>query len=198
MSKNKWSVRIDQITHDFNHAFAQLDVQALNWKPDDKTWSIAQNIDHLIVTNESYYPLVESVRTGKYRKPFTGHIGFMVRQLGKSILQSVQADRKRKFKTFRIWEPATGNIGGDIVQRFEQHQEDLKKFISTCHDWVEKGTVVSSPANRMVVYKLETAFDIIVVIISQTDCTDHPHLTASGFQQRHFHPEHRPASSFPE
>ena len=38
----------------------------------------------------------------------------------------------------------------------------MKHQIETSNELIEKGTIISSPANRNIVYKLETAFDIIV------------------------------------
>lgn len=65
-------------------------------------------------------------------------------------------------KTFPIWEPAISLIRGDILDQFEKHQQALKHLITSSEDLMENGTVISSPANRMIVYKLETAFDIMV------------------------------------
>jgi hypothetical protein len=39
---------------------------------------------------------------------------------------------------------------------------NLYKKIEAAKELVEKGVVISSPANKNIVYKLETAFDIIV------------------------------------
>jgi hypothetical protein len=65
-------------------------------------------------------------------------------------------------KTFPIWEPAISLVRSDILDQFEKHQQELKQLIASSEDLLEEGTVISSPANRMIVYKLETAFDIIV------------------------------------
>ena len=65
-------------------------------------------------------------------------------------------------KTFPIWEPSISLVRGDILDQFEKHQQELKQLITSSEDLLEKGTVISSPANRMIVYKLETAFDIMV------------------------------------
>lgn len=162
MDITKWTRQIDRITADFKQAFGSLTANQLDWKPDANTWSIAQNIHHLIVINETYYPIIQAIRQGSYKLPFIAKLGFMVNFFGKFILQSVQPDRKRKMKTFPIWEPAQSEIGGDILDRFEKHQEALKKLITDCQDLLERGVIISSPANRNIVYKLETGFDIIV------------------------------------
>ena len=65
-------------------------------------------------------------------------------------------------KTFPIWEPTTSNVNGDILKRFQDHQNELIQKIEGARELVEKRVVISSPANKNIVYKLETAFDIIV------------------------------------
>ena len=65
-----WKDQIDEITDDFNRIFEPLTPSELNWKPNPGTWSIAQNIDHLIVINESYFQVFAQLREGKYEKPF--------------------------------------------------------------------------------------------------------------------------------
>ncbi len=162
MDTTIWTEQIDRTTVGFKDAFGGLNGEQLNWKPDPNTWSVAQNIDHLIVINRTYYPVIASVRQGTYRLPFIARFGFMVNLLGKMILGSVQADRKRRMKTFPIWEPATSNIGAGILSRFEEEQLALKQLIAGCSDLLDKGTIISSPANKNIVYRLQTAFDIIV------------------------------------
>jgi hypothetical protein len=159
---NHWTDQIDDVTASFNNAFGQLTQEQLNQKPDPTAWSIAQNIDHLIVINSTYYPIIKQVKENRYQLPWLGKIGFLVSFLGKAILRSVQPDRKTRTKTFPIWEPAKSDIGSDILVRFAEHQERLKQMIISCADLLQTGTIISSPANKNIVYKLETAFDIIV------------------------------------
>lgn len=154
--------RIDTITNSFKENFQSLSEEELNWKPDQKTWSVAQNIHHLIVINQTYYPIIQQVRDGKYQLPWIGKIGFMVNFFGKFILKSVSPDRKRRMKTFPLWEPSKSNIEKNIVTSFEQHQAELKSLIQSNEDLRVKGAVISSPANKNIVYTLSDAFDIIV------------------------------------
>lgn len=86
----------------------------------------------------------------------------MVSFLGKTVLNAVQPDRKKKMKTFPIWEPANSQVKDDIIDQFKNHKGELKRQIETSKELVEKETVISSTATKNIVYKLETAFDIIV------------------------------------
>jgi uncharacterized damage-inducible protein DinB len=162
MNTDKWTRQIDAITADFQNAFSALDAAQLNWKPNAQTWSIAQIIHHLIVINTTYFPVFTALRQEAYRTPFIGKIGFMVKFMGKMLLDAVEPGQKRKMKTFPIWEPAASDIDADLLKRFEQHQSELKNWIDEMADYLDKGTVISSPANKYIVYKLETALDIIV------------------------------------
>jgi len=162
MKVNRWSSDLDEITNSFKQAFGTLTIDELNWKPNASTWSIAQIIHHLIVVNETYYPILEQIRNNTYYSPRFGQIGFLNRFFGKLILSSVQPTQKKKVKTFPIWEPELSAIRSDILKQFEIHQAELKQVIINSADLIAKNTVISSPANRMIVYKLETAFDIMV------------------------------------
>ncbi len=151
---------IDYLTEKFKAAFGNLTEEQLNLKPGGK-WSIAQIIDHIIVTNESYFPVVRKIREGKYSVPLIGKINFISNFFGNFILKSVQPER-RKMKTFSVWEPTDNNISKDILDRFFTHQAKLKSLILDSADLVKKNTVISSPVNKYIVYKLDKAFDIII------------------------------------
>jgi hypothetical protein len=159
---DNWTSKLNNITKQTLTEFGSLTSEQLNWKPNSNTWSIAQNLEHLIVVNETYYPVLASIKAGTYNTPFLAKIGFMVSFLGKTILNAVRPDRKKKMKTFPIWEPTTSNVIGDILNRFQIHQIELIQKIEGAKELVEKGIVISSPANKNIVYKLEIAFDIIV------------------------------------
>ena len=162
MDTKKWTTQIDKTTDDFKKSLGSLTFEQLNWKPSLQTWSIGQNIDHLIVINQTYLPIISSIRNGTYRLPFIGKFSFIVSFLGKILLQSVKPDRKKRMKTFPVWEPTRSEIGVNLFERFERNQVELKNMIENSVDLLDQGTIISSPANSNIVYKLETAFDIIV------------------------------------
>ncbi len=158
----KWLTEIDHITDEFVSTFDSLSMDQMNWKPNPDTWSIAQNIDHLIIINQTYFPVLQSLHEGTYTVSFHAKMGFVVSFLGKTILQASSPDRKRKMKTFNIWEPGTSEFDEDLLNKFQEHQQQLKEEIENANEFIANGTVIASPANRNIVYKLETAFDIIV------------------------------------
>lgn len=69
-----WVQEIDKITLDAELLFSELSGEQLNWKPNPQTWSIAQNLEHLIVVNETYYPVLSALKKGAYKKPLAASI----------------------------------------------------------------------------------------------------------------------------
>ena len=142
---DKWVTDLETNTQLFKQHFAGLSPEDLNWKPDPQTWSIAQNIDHLITINSTYFPVLDEILMGRYNAPWLGKIGFIPRFFGNLIYNASLPDRRKKMKTFPMWEPAKAD------------------YIRKAAPAVERGLVISSPAQAGLVYKLERAFDIIVV-----------------------------------
>lgn len=157
-----WCKRLDEITDSFQRDFSSLSEQDLNWKPVADIWSIAQIIDHLIVTNRSYFPEVEKARSGKYRLPVTAKLNFLINFFGDLVYKSMLPENSRKIKTFPIWQPASSNIPKEIIKKFADSQTNLKTLIKNSIDLIEKRIVILSPASRIIAYRLDKAFDIIV------------------------------------
>ena len=162
MHTGKWTEEIDKITAGFRSEFGSLTAEELNWKPNPDKWSIGQIIDHLIVINSTYYPTFDQLKNNTYKVPFPGRFDFYTNMMGSLILKSVLPETTRKTKTFPIWQPTQSNIDADILEKFASAQEVLKQRIEENTTRLDERTVISSPANKNVTYKLETAFDIIV------------------------------------
>ena len=159
---DKWITQIDQITSDFEGTFRDLSEEQLNWQPHENAWSIAQNMRHLILINESYFSILDSLRDGRYHPPFLSRFHFLSKLIGRTLLKSVQPDRKVKTKTYPIWEPDEQTNQDKILDRFVRHQDELKDQIKNSRELVANGAVICSPANKNIVYPLETAFDILI------------------------------------
>ena len=161
-TSSNWVTELEGLTKVFTTEFGGLTPEELNQKPNASTWSVGQVIDHIIMVNESYYPIVAQLRAGTYQTPWTAKLPFLVNWFGDFILKGVEPERRKKIKTFPVWEPVQSEVRADIVAHFAEHQRELAGFIARCSDLVEGGTVISSPANRFITYNIGRAFDIIV------------------------------------
>lgn len=160
MNYTQFNEQLKKNSELFSNAFGKLSLEQLNTKPNPQTWSIAQNIEHLTTTNKSYYPIFEKLQSGNYLLPFTAKLGFVVSLFEKMILGSVEPERKKRMKTFPVWEPSSSNIEQPL-QDFAQSQEEIAQRLQAIWPLVEKGAILSSPANRNIVYRLPVLLSII-------------------------------------
>ncbi len=154
--------QIDINTMAFMEHFDTLSNEELRWKPDSDTWSIAQNIEHLIIINESYFPLISKLRTIPIEEVgVTDNISQVI-ETGAFILSAVAPDRINKIKTFPIWVPNSKEMRGDVLHIFSNHHDRLKDEIKKSEQLLMHGAIITSPANATYTYTLATAFEIII------------------------------------
>ena len=134
-----WKAQIDDTTDDFLNSFSQLTLKQLNWKPNSETWSITQNLEHSMLINSSYFPILDSIRKGTYKKPIISRLGFIVSFFGRFILKAVQPDRRSKMKTSDMWKPLESINPQGIMDRFIEHQSELKRVIEDSEDLMKNG-----------------------------------------------------------
>jgi len=154
---------INQITEKFKNEFSTCDTEQLLYKPSRDKWSIAENIQHLIALNSSYFPIFSHILAGTYQPPWSGNFSFIYKLLGSTILKSVNEDRRKKIKTFPLWLPDKKPLTDDILVRFESHQQELIAWIEKLAPFLRKQTVINSPANRIISYTLDDALEIIIM-----------------------------------
>jgi len=153
--------RIEELSIKFNREFENCDEVTLNFRPNEKSWSIAQILDHLNKVNESYFPIFIQLQKEKYTRPLTGRFGFLVNFFGKTILKSVQPENEKKSRTFPKWQPEEKRFSEEILIEFNAVQEQLKNHIEKSEVLLNQKAIISSPANKYIVYRLETAFQIL-------------------------------------
>jgi len=155
-------LEIDQITERFKNEFSDCTSEQIWYKPSSDTWSIAENIQHLIVLNSSYFPIFSHLLGGTYRAPWSGKFSIIYNYLGKIILKSVNEDRSKKIRTFPLWLPDKNPSAGDILEKFELHQAALRDWVIRLSPLLGKGTVINSPANKLITYTLDDALKIMI------------------------------------
>jgi hypothetical protein len=162
MTLNTILDQIDSHTEEVKITFGAIGAMERGWRPDSSKWSIDQHLEHLIVLNESYYPEFERVHRDERNLFFTSRLLGVPNLFGRMILSSVRPQNPRKMKTFTVWQPSISKSNKDIVTEFEKHHDQLKSRISRLEKYLDKGNIISSPANKWIVYPLDVALEIIL------------------------------------
>lgn len=154
-----WEARIAELSSSFKESFGHLSQEELERKPENG-WSIADNLRHLIRINESYYPIFEQLKNNQLKLSLFGK--WMHGLFGKMILKSVNPDRKKKIKTFALWEPVAVEKEGTTLDAFLSHQESFALELESLVSYIDEDPVIHSPANNTICYSLTMAIDIIL------------------------------------
>ncbi len=66
-----------RIAEEVRKHFAGLSKEELNWKPNPRSWSIVQCLEHLIAANRCYFPIFEEIILGEKKKRLLEKIPFV-------------------------------------------------------------------------------------------------------------------------
>lgn len=124
---------IKELTHsqkEFMRAVEDLSLEQLNYKPDDETWSIAEITEHLAITENTIFGLLEQ----SLKTPADASRRSEVTMNDAQILGLIE-DRTNKVKTQQAMEP-TGQFGGfeETLETFNDRRENHIDYIRDTED----------------------------------------------------------------
>lgn len=154
---------IRQISADTKSVFGGLSGAQLNWKPNVESWSVGQCFEHLIITNDLYFPNIQKVADGAHQNNFFSKIPFFVDIIAALMKNSLKPEQARKMKTFKIFEPATSNISPTIFEEFAANQQKLIALIEGVKNLDIHKIKISEPLSAALNLRLIDAFEILVM-----------------------------------
>ena len=154
------TAELTRIANDANERFGELSEQQLNWKPSAKGWSIAQCLDHVIVTHKLYFPLLGRLADGSHKPSFQERFSPLSGLWGRMLLYLVSPETERKVKTAPMAEPSQSEID-QIVERFAEHQAEMIEHLRRLPSTIDPHkTIITSPLMAIVTYSLDNTFTI--------------------------------------
>lgn len=153
----------EQIAGEVKETFGGLNAKQLNWKPSAEKWSVAQCLDHLIVSNKLEFPAIEDALKDGYRNPFWSKPPFFSKLCGNFLIGMVKPGNNKRFKAPKSFRPAQSNIDAGIVDDFVANQEEVIRLfkMSECLD-LDRVKIVS-PIGSFFTYSLRDALLTIVL-----------------------------------
>src|SRR3982750_1803242 len=115
--------QFETVTTDVKRSFGGLSAEQLNWKPAPESWSVGQCLDHLIKSNEEFYPELEKLAAGTRKNTFWQNWSPLSGIAGAFLVSTLKKDGQ-KVKTNQKMSPPS-EIDADIVDRFIKHQTTL-------------------------------------------------------------------------
>lgn len=147
--------------NDASETFGALTADQLNWKPGEKSWSIAQCLDHLILTNEQFFPEFERLASGERKNTFWQNISPFTGFFGRFLIKAVSEDSKKAKAPSKSIVPPS-DLPVDIVGKFEQNIAEVSSMIEAVASADRQKTVVGSPFLSLMTYRLDDAYTVLV------------------------------------
>jgi len=152
---------LKQVAEDARTNFGTLSSEQLNWKPGEKSWSVGQCFEHIIKTNEQFYPEFEKLASGVRKNNFIESYSPLTGFFGRFLIKAVSEDSKKaKAPSQKIVPPS--DIGEDIIDRFASHVDDVTRRIESCAGADRQKTIVTSPFLAVFTYRLDDAYTVLV------------------------------------
>ncbi len=141
--------------------FGGLSEVQLNWKPSEKGWSVAQCLEHIILSNHEFDPEFEKLAAGTRKNSFWENYSPLTGWGGRFLVNAVSTDSKKvKAPTKRIVPPS--DLPDDIVKQFVEEIAEVNKKVEACASADREKTVVTSPFLAIFTYRLDDAFTVLV------------------------------------
>lgn len=143
--------------------FGNLSAEQINWKPSAEIWSIGQCLEHLIVTNNLYFPNIQKVIDGKHRNNFFSKIPFGVDFIAVMMKNALNPNQKRKMKTFKVFEPSVSNVSPTIIEDFAENNCKLIEKLEACKSFDLHKIKIAEPLSITLNLRLDDAFEILLM-----------------------------------
>ncbi len=146
---------------DASETFGALTAEQLNWKPGEKSWSIAQCLDHLILTNEQFYPEFDKLAAGNRKNTLWQNYSPLTGFFGRFLIKAVTEDSKKAKAPSKSVVPPS-DLPADIVGKFERNIAEVCSKVTACAGADRRKVVVSSPFLSLITYTMDDAYTVLV------------------------------------
>ncbi len=146
---------------DASETFGILSAEQLNWKPAEKNWSIAQCLEHLILTNRQFYPEFEKLAAGTRKNTFWQNYSPFTGFFGRFLVRAVTEDSKKAKAPSRSIVPPS-ELPAEIVDQFEKNIDEVCGKVASIAGAEREKVVVSSPFLSIMTYRLDDAYTVLV------------------------------------
>ena len=153
---------LERVGREAREVFGRLSAAQLNWKPSAEQWSVGQCFDHLIVTNSSFFPVMERVAAGTFKGGLWARVSPLSGFFGRYILGALDPSKGKKIKAPRAFLPASSDVDADVIERFVGNLSEVSARMRATEGADLGRTVATSPAMALVTYSLRDVYRIFV------------------------------------
>jgi hypothetical protein len=152
LSLGEVSAALDHVAGDAERSFAGLNPAQLNWRPDARSWSVAQCFEHLLTANRL---MVTAARHALANPPtLWQRMPLVPAFFGRQLVRSQAPQTTRKFTTSTVATPSPSAIGGDVIDRYLDGHRHRSDWIATLDPAAITTTIMISPFVGIITYSV--------------------------------------------
>lgn len=154
---------VEKVNDKVSEAFIGLSAKQLNWKPNPKSWSIAECLEHLIVTNNLYFENIQKVADRTHQNNIYSKVPLVTGIIAWGMKKVLSPDFHPKVKTLKMFEPKQSEVSADILKDFDENQKRFISLMEATKDLDVRQIKIAEPIGAAVNLKLIDAFEILLV-----------------------------------
>lgn len=143
-------------------AFPGLSVNQLNWKPSANDWSIAQCLDHLIISDGTYFSQLQAIGAKQHAMGLWEKYSPLSGFFGRTLKNQLQEQVKRKMTAPKVFSPQFSDQPSGIVNDYLKNLDAFLNHISNCRHADLDKTIITSPVSGFITYNLVDSFTFLL------------------------------------
>lgn len=143
-----YHLQIQRIKLDAQNLLAGLSDDEFTWRPDNRRWSIAQCIDHLLVTGaDSLSNVGNAIHAARLRGAFSDG-PFRYGVIERWFVRQMDANSSMRFRAPKAYLPAAGGRCHEMAEQFEALQNRFLQMIEDANGIDLARVKVSNPISQ--------------------------------------------------
>jgi len=142
--------------------FSSISETQLNWKQSSQSWSIAQCLQHLMISHLAYFPVLNQIIEGEFKMSFWERNSPFSRFWGREMKERLQEKVKGRLTAPRKIQPKKSEYHIVLLDRYQENLEEFLNLISKCNKVDLDKTIITSPLLSIVTYSLRDAFQFLL------------------------------------
>lgn len=153
--------RGQQAVEKFEKEFSALNKKQLNWKPDARSWSIAECLQHLLVADRCYFQDLQQIGHNTYEMTFWEKYSPLSGILGKALKSQMKEQVKMKMTTHQKLTPTSSEYELDILHRYKNNLNEFIQLVDKCRNADLDKCIINSPTITWITYSLRDALEFL-------------------------------------
>lgn len=152
-----------QMSAEAQRTFGSLTAAQLNWKPNPEQWSIGQCFDHLLVSKEPYFKIIDEIVEERKQSSWLEKLPFWPGFIARQMIKAMQPNSGRKVNAPKAFRPSSSHIPADIIPKFAAMEQRWIASLQRTGGIDIGQVIITSPVAAVITYSLLDGMRLMAV-----------------------------------